>query len=160
MFHFEQHGANARGCGKMLATQNPDQEAPMSVSSRLLAAITAAFLVIPAAQAQHHAQPAAKAPQFVYVLRVAPHLQDESKWSDKDKAATSRHFQRLKKAAEDGKVILAGRTTEGLDKTFGLVVFEADNEAAAKAFMEADPAVAAGVMTATLHPYAVALQRK
>lgn len=57
-------------------------------------------------------------------------------------------------------MILAGRTTENLDKTFGLVIFEAENEAAAKAFMEADPAVQAGVMTATLHPYAVALKRK
>jgi uncharacterized protein YciI len=132
----------------------------MSGPTRLLAAVIAAFLMSPAAQAQQHAPSVAKAPQFLYVLRVAPHLQDESKWSDKDKAATSRHFERLKKAAAEGKVILAGRTTEALDKTFGLVVFEADNEAAAKAFMEADPAVAAGVMTATLHPYSVALQRK
>ena len=29
----------------------------------------------------------------------------------------------------------------------------------ATAFMESDPAVAAGVMTATVHPYAVVLQR-
>lgn len=132
----------------------------MSGSTRLLAAVIAAFLMSPAVQAQQHAPAAAAAPQFLYVLRVAPHLQDESKWSDKDRAATSRHFERLKKATADGKVILAGRTTEALDKTFGLVVFEADNEAAAKAFMEADPAVAAGVMTATLHPYSVALQRR
>ena len=94
------------------------------------------------------------------MLKVAPHLHDEAKWSDKDKAATSRHFDRLKKATASGQVILAGRTTENLDKTFGLVLFEAENEAAAKAFMDADPAVQAGVMTATLHPYSVALQRK
>lgn len=94
------------------------------------------------------------------MLRVVPHLHDEAKWSDKDQAATSKHFERLKKATASGQVILAGRTTENLDKTFGLVVFEAENEAAARAFMEADPAVVAGVMTATLHPYSVALQRK
>jgi uncharacterized protein YciI len=94
------------------------------------------------------------------VLRVAPHLQDESKWSDSDKAATGRHFQRLQQAAAKGQVILAGRSSEPLDQTFGLVIFEADSEAAARAFMEGDPAVQAGVMTATLHPYAVALQRK
>jgi uncharacterized protein len=94
---------------------------------------------------------------------VAPHLHDQAKWSEKDKAATSQHFERLKKATASGQVILAGRTTEtteALDKTFGLVVFEAESEAAAKAFMESDPAVVAGVMSATLHPYSVALQRK
>jgi uncharacterized protein len=36
-------------------------------------------------------------------------------------------------------VILAGKTTEPLDVTFGIVIFEAENEAAARCFMEADP---------------------
>ena len=36
------------------------------------------------------------------------------------------HFARLSKAAEAGQVILAGRTTEAFDKTFGLVIFEAE----------------------------------
>jgi uncharacterized protein YciI len=57
-------------------------------------------------------------------------------------------------------VILAGRTSEPGDKTFGLVIFEAKDDAAAQHFMESDPSVVAGVMTATLHPYTVALQRK
>jgi uncharacterized protein YciI len=127
-------------------------------STKLLAAAVAAFMIASGAAAETPV--AAKPQQFLYLLRVAPHLHDDAKWSDKDKAATSRHFERLKKATADGKVILAGRTTEALDKTFGLVVFEAVDEKAAKAFMEADPAVVAGVMTATLHPYSVALQRK
>lgn len=126
-----------------------------------LHALAAATLAAPAAYAQNTPpHPVAKPQQYLYLLRVAPRLHDESKWSDKDKAATGQHFERLKKATASGQVILAGRTTEALDKTFGLVVFEAENEAAAKAFMDADPAVAAGVMTATLHPYSVALQRK
>ena len=123
-----------------------------------LAAVIAALLIAPLAWAETPV--AAKPQQFLYMLRVAPHLYDEAKWSDKDQAATSRHFARLKKATADGQVIMAGRTTEALDKTFGLVVFEAVDEKAAKAFMEADPAVVAGVMTATLYPYSVALQRK
>jgi uncharacterized protein YciI len=107
-----------------------------------------------------HAQQGPKIQQYVYVLKVAPRLHDEAKWTDKEKAATSQHYERLKQATAKGQVILAGRTTESLDKTFGLVVFEAESEAAARAFMDADPAVVAGVMSATLHPYAVALQRK
>lgn len=42
----------------------------------------------------------------------------------------------------------------------GLLIFEAEHEAAARTFMEVDPAVVAGVMSATLHPYLVALLRK
>ena len=72
----------------------------------------------------------------------------------------ARHLERLAQAAWAGKVILAGRTNESLDLTFGLVIFEADSEASAREFMQSDPAVQAGLMTATLHPYAVALQRQ
>jgi uncharacterized protein len=43
--------------------------------------------------------------------------------------------------------------------TFGVVVFEAADEDAARRFMAADPAVVAGVMTATLHPSSLALLR-
>ena len=143
-----------------------------SIKARALQAALASVIVIqfsaalaaPSAPAQSTVAQSPHAPakpqQYLYMLRVAPQLQDESKWTDKHKAAAVKHFERLKKAAADGKVILAGRTTEPLDKTFGLVIFEADSEAAARAFMEADPAVVAGVMTATLHPYSVALQRK
>lgn len=98
--------------------------------------------------------------QFVYMLQLAPRLHEEASWTDIENAVVSEHFEHLSRAARSGQVILAGRTMEPLDKTFGLVIFEADSEAAAIEFMRSDPAVKAGVMTATLHPYAVALQRE
>ena len=104
--------------------------------------------------------PAPAAQQFIYVVRLAPTLHQQANWTDKHRAAVSEHFARLKRATEAGQVILAGRTTEDFDKTFGIVVFEAENMAAARTFMEEDPAIKAGVMTATVHPYAVALLRK
>jgi len=136
------------------------------ITRRLLAPlVVAAILPLHAAQAQSGSvQPttpaAAKRSHYLYVLRVAPRLHDQKAWTDADNAAVGRHFARLKQGVEAGQVILAGRTNEPLDKTFGLVIFEADDEAAARAFMEADPAVVSGQMTATLHPYAVALLRK
>jgi uncharacterized protein len=99
-------------------------------------------------------------PQFVYVLRVLPPFHAAQAWGDKENAAVGKHFERLAQATAQGQVILAGRTTEPLAQTFGIVIFEADNEQLAREFMEADPAVVAGVMSATLHSYAVALQRK
>jgi uncharacterized protein len=98
--------------------------------------------------------------QFVYRLQLAPQFHEEAAWTDNENAVVARHFEYLAQAAKSGQVILAGRTTEPLDETFGLVIFEADSEAAAAEFMRSDPAVQAGLMTATLHPYAVALQRE
>jgi uncharacterized protein len=103
---------------------------------------------------------AAKPQQFLYVLRLVPRLHADAAWTEADNAAVSRHFAHLQQATAAGRVILAGRTTEPGDRTFGLVIFEAVDEDDARRFMAADPAVVAGVMTATLHPYAVALQRK
>jgi uncharacterized protein len=110
------------------------------------------------AQTQDQTTPQQK--QFVYVLRLVPRLYDDHAWTKEDTAAVTAHFNRLKSAVESGQVIFAGRTLESSDKVFGLVVFEAKDEETAAEFMKDDPAVAAGVMTAELHPFHVALKRK
>lgn len=102
---------------------------------------------------------AEKAMQFIYVLRLVPRLHSDSAWTKEDNMAISRHFARFQHAIETGELILAGRTKEPGDKTFGIAIFEAKDEAAARAFMERDPAVVAGLMTAELHPFSVALKR-
>ncbi len=98
--------------------------------------------------------------QFLIILRLAPRLHDDTAWTDADKATVSAHFQRLKAATDAGQVILAGRTPEAGDKTMGLVVFTADDEAAARAFMLGDPCIAAGVMFGELRPFSLAHLRK
>ena len=72
-----------------------------------------------------------------------------------EEKAMSDHFEYLKKATADGRVLLAGPC---LDETFGLVVFRAENEAEAQAFMLNDPSVQANVMRAELHPMRISLQ--
>jgi len=98
--------------------------------------------------------------EFIYVLRLVPRLYDDKKWTKEDNAALDRHFIRLQEAAKSGQLILAGRTTEPGDKRFGIAVFRAADEAAARKFMESDPVVVAKLMTAELHPFSVHLQRK
>jgi uncharacterized protein YciI len=100
-----------------------------------------------------------KPQQFIYVLRLVSRLHSDAAWTKEDNMALSRHFVRFQHAIETGELILAGRTKEPGDKTFGIAIFEAKDEAAARAFMESDPAVVAGLMTAELHPFAVALRR-
>ena len=131
----------------------------MHMSRRAIAGPILALAIV-SAHVPTSAQTPAKVQQFVYVLRVAPALHDSSKWTEKENNAVGRHFARLEEATKSGKVIFAGKTSEPLASTFGLVVFEANDEASAKQFMESDPAVVAGVMTAPLHPYVLALQRK
>jgi len=72
-------------------------------------------------------------------------------------AAMAAHFQYLKGLTEQGVVVLAGPTLVLDDSNFGIVVFHAEDEAAAQAIMQADPAVQAGVMHADLFPFKVSL---
>ena len=115
----------------------------------------------PFAVAFEHSNPeASKQNEFIYVLRLVPRLHDDKKWTKEDNAALERHTIRFQEATKSGQLILAGRTQEPGDKTFGIAIFRASDEAAAKKFMESDPAVVAKLMTAELHPFSVQMQRK
>jgi len=84
-----------------------------------------------------------------------------TKGSTPEEAETiSRHFAYLSDLTDKGVIILVGRTQNKDESTIGLVIFEAEDESAARKIMENDPAVAGGVMRATLYPYKVALMRK
>ncbi len=101
-----------------------------------------------------------KPEQFIYVLHLVPRLHLDSAWTESDKQAVGRHFARFQEGIKTGQVILAGRTREAGDKTFGIAIFTAANEAAARKYMEEDPVIMAGIMTAELHPFVLALERK
>lgn len=71
-----------------------------------------------------------------------------------EEAVMSEHFEYLKQAAAAGTVVLAGPC---LDETFGVVIFRAENDDAANAFMMKDPSVKKNVMMAELHPLRISL---
>lgn len=97
--------------------------------------------------------------QFIYVLKLIPALITEENWTAKEEAIVERHFAKLQGLLEEGKLVLAGKT-DGLDeKTFGIVIFEADSEEEAQLVMKNDPAIAEGIMKAELFPYRVALMK-
>jgi uncharacterized protein YciI len=72
-------------------------------------------------------------------------------------ATVGRHFDYLKDLAERGVVLLAGRTQTRDAQAFGIVIFRAESEDAARSIMKHDPAVADGVMRGTLYPYRIAV---
>ncbi len=92
-------------------------------------------------------------PTFVYLLKpVRPGL--ASAPSPDEERILDVHFRRLQEALASQRLILAGPCVDG---AFGIVVFRAGSEVEALAFMEGDPAITEGLMTATLHPFRVSL---
>ena len=131
-----------------------------TITSHLSLIVAVAFSGFAVGHALAQEQAATKPRQFIYVLRLVPRLHADANWTKEDEMVISRHLARFRHAIETRELILAGRTTEPGDKTFGIAIFEAKDETVARAFMESDPAVVAGLMTAELHPFAVALERK
>ena len=74
-----------------------------------------------------------------------------------EEAIVSDNFAYLKGLTEQGIVILAGRTLNTDESSFGIVIFEAESEEAARKVMNNDPAIQQGVMRAELFPYRIAL---
>jgi uncharacterized protein YciI len=92
-------------------------------------------------------------PAFLYVLRPKrPSLVEDM--SPEEELVLDEHFEYLQRALAEGRLVLAGRCS---DAEFGIVVFRAATEGAAKEFMNDDPAVKHEVMTATLRPFRIAL---
>jgi uncharacterized protein YciI len=74
-----------------------------------------------------------------------------------EKSIISEHFSRLAELTGKGVVEFAGRTTNTDKTSFGIIIFRAESEAAAREIMNNDPAVKQGVMKATLFPFHTAL---
>ena len=97
--------------------------------------------------------------QYLYRLNlIRPALLTEGP-TKAEQATLGRHLAYLEELKARGSLILAGRTLTTGPETFGIAIFEAADEAAARAIMNADPAIAEGVMTAELFPYRVAVAR-
>lgn len=93
-------------------------------------------------------------PEYLYMIHPYRHGFFEAP-TPEEEAILDEHFAYLKRAAETGIVLLAGPCT---DDTFGLVVFRAENEEAANAFMFDDPSVKKNVMVAELHPMHISIR--
>ena len=108
---------------------------------------------------EKHKRPKPK-PQFIYVLKPTRLAMLTEGSTPEERDTVSRHFAYFKDLTEKGVMILMGRTQNNDESTFGIAVFEAEDESAARQIMENDPAILGGVMTATLYPYKIALMRK
>ncbi len=65
-----------------------------------------------------------------------------------------RHSAFLKELLEQGRLLLAGPC---LDGAYGVAIFKVTDAAEARALVERDPAVVAGLFTPELHPVLIGL---
>ncbi len=94
--------------------------------------------------------------EYLYLIHPYRHgFFDEP--TPEEEAILNEHFEYLKQATATGTVVLAGPCT---DDTFGLVVFRAESDEAANAFMFNDPSIKKNVMAAELHPMRISLIAK
>lgn len=95
--------------------------------------------------------------QYLYRIQPArPAMLTEGP-TPQEQAIVVEHFTYLQNLNSQGIVLLAGRTLNTDITSFGIVIFEAENDESARQVMENDPAVYQGVMKAELFPYRVAL---
>jgi len=94
--------------------------------------------------------------EWIYFLH-APRGNFAATMSDTERATFAQHFEYLKRLLADGPLVLAGPTLG--EHNTGVAVFEAPDEAAARGVMEADPAIAGGLMRGELRPFRVSLLR-
>lgn len=93
--------------------------------------------------------------QYIYKLQATRlSMLTEGPSEDEERALVG-HVNYLNEQLAAGRAILFGRTQTADEDTFGIVIFEAEDENSAGQFMRADPAVSGGVMSARLWPYAV-----
>ena len=83
---------------------------------------------------------------------------DPTAWTGEDERVFDAHYERLQRAAEEGTVILAGRSPDGVGPA--IVIFEAESEEEARQFMQDDPFLRHGLFRAELHPFRVAFLRQ
>ena len=91
--------------------------------------------------------------EFLYQIKLARLALLDDGGTQAEQAALAEHFEYLKELHNKGVARFVGRIMTNDENAFGLVVFDAEDEAAATALANADPAVQRGVMRAAVFPF-------
>ena len=95
-------------------------------------------------------------PEWIYFIHP-PRDDFAATMSADEIRAWGEHFERLQRMLADGTLILAGPTLGRVNT--GIAIIDAPDEAAARALMEADPAIAGGFARGELREFRVSLLR-
>jgi uncharacterized protein YciI len=95
-------------------------------------------------------------PSWIYFLHP-PRPDFAATMTDDESAVFAEHFSYLEGLLADGALVLAGPTLGPVNT--GIAVFDAPDEASARAVMEADPTIRRGLVTGELREMRVSLLR-
>jgi uncharacterized protein YciI len=95
-------------------------------------------------------------PEWIYFIHP-PRDDFAETMTEAESEVWGRHWQRLQRLYVEGNVVLAGPTLGQVNT--GICIFEAPDEAAAQAFMQADPTIAEGFARGELRPMRISLLR-
>ena len=87
---------------------------------------------------------------LVLLRPVRPELPVEP--TEEESRIVGEHFAYLQRLCAEGKLVLAGPSHVAVGDTFGVAVYDVEDEAEVRALVAADPAVANGLMTAEVRP--------
>ena len=112
----------------------------------------AAFLISASvAAAQQEEEPKSKLVQFQMAIMKKGPKWDATKESERT-AILQQHLTNVLALFDSGKAIIAGPFTDNTEIA-GIFILRASSTAEAKAWVDADPAVKAGLMVAEMHPW-------
>lgn len=97
--------------------------------------------------------------QYLYRIQPARPEMLSNGPTENESRIVNQHFEYLQGLLARGDLILAGRTQNTDETSFGIVIFEAASDADAEMIMQNDPAVNLGIFNAWLFPYQVALSK-
>ena len=86
--------------------------------------------------------------RYVVLLDPGPAWAEGEPVAGQDRSVLGAHLGRMRRRYDEGSLLFGGRFASGFG---GVALLEAESSAAAAAIMDADPAVAAGLMTYRLH---------
>jgi uncharacterized protein YciI len=94
--------------------------------------------------------------EWVYFIH-APREDFGATMTEEERRVWGEHMALLQKRLDEGSLILAGPTLGAVNT--GICVFEAPDEAAARAYMEEDPTIASGIARGELRGFRAAYVR-
>ncbi len=96
--------------------------------------------------------------QYLYKLNLIERLCSDESWTKEDREIITEHFNHLVALTEKRVALIVGRTNREYEDGFGIVIFKAPDWDSANEIMNADPAIARGIMKGTLFEYNIALE--
>jgi uncharacterized protein len=112
------------------------------------------------AQAQQTSTNTAQKGSLVYLYRLlAAHPDMMAKGMTAEQTRImAEHLDHLKSLSDRGLLVISGRTLNNDETTFGIVMFRADSDAAAREIMNSDPGIQKGVFQGVLFPFLITAQ--